>query len=79
MGKKPTSKRTGRPKKAKRDKMKKPGSIVAEPWRAKIYRRVAKEKFNGNFSEFARVALDYVAHKLGYPIPEPELPNAPSS
>jgi DNA-directed RNA polymerase subunit RPC12/RpoP len=48
-----------------------PISIAAEPWRVAIYQRVTTERFNGNFSAFARTALDALAEQLGYPIKPP--------
>ena len=43
-------------------------SIAVEPWRAAIYQQVADERFNRDFSAFARTALDTLAEQLGYSI-----------
>jgi hypothetical protein len=48
-----------------------PISVAVESWRAEIYQRVTTEKFNGNFSAFARMALDALAEQLGYPVKPP--------
>jgi hypothetical protein len=39
-----------------------------------IYQRVTTERFNGNFSAFARTALDALAEQLGYPASMPLRP-----
>jgi hypothetical protein len=51
-----------------------PFSVAVEPWREEIYNRVVKESFNGNRSEFVRVALDTLTRQLGYSLAPPDSP-----
>jgi len=46
-------------------------AAVVEPWRAEIYVRVVKERFNENRSEFVRMALDEFCEKLGFAVRPP--------
>jgi hypothetical protein len=57
--------------KPRADKAAHPLLIAPEPWRAAIYQRVTAERFNGDFSAFAKTALDALAERLGYPIKPP--------
>lgn len=43
-------------------------SITVEPSRVAIYQQVTDKRFNGDFSAFARMALDTLAGQLGYPV-----------
>jgi hypothetical protein len=43
-------------------------SITVEPPRVAIYQQVTDERFNGDFSAFALMALDMLAEQLGYPV-----------
>ena len=51
-------------------------SITVESWRGAIYHQVADERFNRDFSAFARAALDALAEKLGYPVSSSDKPQA---
>jgi hypothetical protein len=70
-GKGSTAKRADRQPRPFKEKPGEPISVATEPWRAAIYQRVAAERFNGNFSAFARAALDTLAEQLGYPLKPP--------
>jgi hypothetical protein len=67
----PAKKGTERHSKPRADKTAHPLLIAPEPWRAAIYQRVTSERFNGDFSAYARTALDALAERLGYPVKPP--------
>jgi hypothetical protein len=58
--------------KRRSEKPEQPISVISEPWRAAIYQRVTAEQFKGDFSAFAKTALDALAEKLGYPVKPPK-------
>jgi predicted Zn finger-like uncharacterized protein len=58
--------------KPRSQKPEQPISVASEPWRAAIYQRVTAEHFKGDFSAFAKAALDALAEKLGYPVQPPK-------
>jgi hypothetical protein len=64
-------KATDRQSKARGEKSAHPLLIAPEPWRAAIYQRVTSERFNSDFSAFARTALDALCERLGYPVKPP--------
>jgi nicotinamidase-related amidase len=67
----PAKKRPGRQPPPLAEGTGEPISVAVEPWRAAIYQRVATERFNDNFSAFARTALDALVEQLGYPVKPP--------
>jgi len=46
-------------------------SFSVEPWRAAIYDAVSVERFNGDFSEFAKAACDALAQGMGRNVKPP--------
>jgi hypothetical protein len=68
MGRKP-KKRIGRPPKPQGSAMSEIAKFAVDPARARLYEKIVAERFNSNFSAFARMACDAFAEQLGYDLP----------
>jgi hypothetical protein len=68
MGRKPRKPkpRLGRPPKPVAEQKSDRFFFAAGPDAARLYRRIVSERFNGNFSDFARAACEAFAAQLGY-------------